>query len=263
MMAVVVTLPWALLMSIVIRFASAYSHCYIPSRPYPAPVLRPSDDPLISLLKELNAEIDVEGWSDGPCFSHPFDANITSFAVEITSAEQSLWGHYHTAPFLGNYTDSEPTPVNANTAFRIASISKIFTVLAMLLKEKAGHLNMRDSIMKYIPDLAQDEDDDGTRWEDITLESLASQLSGIPRECEFPQEGDLMHPPTLYVDGQDDLTDKLADEDWGFGDPVGIGLPPIQDNETAQCGTNRQTARPCSRKGNLASFICHEPRKPG
>ena len=262
-MAVTFAFSWALLAAAILRLVLAHSHCYIPSRPFPSPLLRPDDDTLVSLLKELEAEISIEGWSDGPCYSQPFDANITSFAVEITSAEKTLWGHYHTAPFLGNYTDSEPTRVNPSTAFRIASISKVFTVLAVLLEEKAGRLNVRHPVTKYISELAQDEDDGGIRWEDITLESLASQLSGIPRECKVLREADRIKPLTFYEDGQDDLTDKLADEDWGFDDPVAIGLPPIHDKETAECGTNRQTARPCPRKGNSARFIFHKSRNPG
>ena len=55
------------------------------------------------------------------------------------------------------------------------------------------------------------------------------------------------------VDGVQDLTDELADQDWGFDDPILIGLPPIHDNDTAECGINRQSGRSCSRNGKSSN----------
>ena len=181
-------ISWGLLLTTAVRLVPAKSHCYSPSCPFPPPILRSGDDALAALTRELEAATNIENWTDGPRCSQPFDTNITSFAVEITSAEKTLWGRYYTSPFLRNYTDSEPTSVSPNTAFRIASISKIFTVLAVLLEEKLGRLNLRYPVTEYIPDLAYDGDNGGISWEDVTLESLASQLSGIPRECKSPQE---------------------------------------------------------------------------
>ena len=161
-------------------------HCYHPSRPYPAPILQANDPRLISSFKDLEKELH-NGLQD----SNPhFNLSTTSFAVEITSTDETLWGQYHTAPLLGNYTDSEPIPVTSNTAFRIASISKVFTVLAALLEEKAGRLSLRDPVTKHVPELTNNGNDGGIMWETITLESLASQLSGIPRECRPHLETD-------------------------------------------------------------------------
>ncbi len=160
-----------------------YSHCYNPSRPFPVPELQADDIALVSRFRDVETEIQNAIYSADP----PFNLSITSFTVEVTSAEQTLWGHYHTAPLLGNYTDSEPTRASLNTAFRIASISKVFTVLAVLLQEKAGYLSLRDPVTKYIAELTSNRNESGIKWEDITLESLASQLSGIPRECGLPR----------------------------------------------------------------------------
>ena len=66
--------------------------------------------------------------------------------------------------------------------YRIASITKTFTVLGILYQEKAGNLSLDEPVYKYIKELREDQK--GTLpWKDITLRSLASQLSGIPREC--------------------------------------------------------------------------------
>lgn len=109
--------------------------------------------------------------------------NTTSFAVQVTSTNQSLWSSYYTAPILGEYIDSEPTPVTGDTAFRIASVSKSFTVYAALLESK---IKFDDPITKYIPELADLQKENlspwAPEWDEITIRSLASQLSGIARE---------------------------------------------------------------------------------
>jgi CubicO group peptidase (beta-lactamase class C family) len=107
--------------------------------------------------------------------------NTTSFAVQVTSANQTLWDSYYTAPILGEYKDSEPTPVTGDTAFRIASISKSFTVYAILLENK---IKLDDPITKYIPELVEQCPEGGfyPAWDQIIIRSLASQLSGIARE---------------------------------------------------------------------------------
>lgn len=111
--------------------------------------------------------------------------NTTSFAVQVTTGQNTIWDSYYTAPILGEYKDSEPKDVSGDTAFRIASISKSFTVYAVLLENK---INLEDSITKYIPELLARDSEEGyneeteVQWNQITIRSLASQLSGIARE---------------------------------------------------------------------------------
>jgi CubicO group peptidase (beta-lactamase class C family) len=105
----------------------------------------------------------------------------TSFSVDITSSKESLWSRHHTAL---QRNDSRPDipEVNGDALYRIASITKTFTVLGILYEHAAGKLSLDDSIDTYIEELKGEQN--GTiPWKDITLRSLASQLSGIPREC--------------------------------------------------------------------------------
>jgi len=62
--------------------------------------------------------------------------------------------------------------IQPNTIFHIASVSKQFTVFAILLLEKQGKLSLEDDIRKYIPEVP----DFGTT---ITLRHLASHTSGL------------------------------------------------------------------------------------
>lgn len=153
--------------------------CFEPSEPLPAPTLDPRSPELVQLFSGLNATIQNILTKDFP----PWNATITSFAIEVASADEGLWRSYHTAPLLGDYPDGKPTNVTGDTAFRIASISKVFTVLAILLQQQAGNLSMKDPVTEYLPDLRGNVIEDGVQWDYISLESLASQLSGVPREC--------------------------------------------------------------------------------
>jgi len=63
-------------------------------------------------------------------------------------------------------------PNTPSTVFHIASVSKQFTVFAILLLEKEGKLSLDDDIRKYIPEVP----DFGST---ITLRHLASHTSGM------------------------------------------------------------------------------------
>ena len=69
-------------------------------------------------------------------------------------------------------------PVSPSTVFHIASVSKQFTVFAILLLEEAGQLSFDDDIRKYIPEVP----DFGKT---ITLRHLASHTSGLRDQWEL------------------------------------------------------------------------------
>ncbi|KAL8834514.1 MAG: hypothetical protein Q9176_007457 [Flavoplaca citrina] len=209
-----------------------------PTNPFPPPTLRAGGAGLDAVFKGLEDRIQRAAWSE----SSPWITNITSFSVAVTSASESLWTTSHTAPSLGNYSDGPPSLMSDQSYFRIASISKVFTVLAVLLQEQAGKCNLRDPITRHIPELKDHVGIDTIDWDSITLETLASQLSGIPREY-----------------GQSDLTDPLTDRDYGFDSPSSIGLPPVDGSDVPPCGWNRAGYRPCTRKEIIDGFTKRLP----
>jgi D-alanyl-D-alanine carboxypeptidase len=60
-----------------------------------------------------------------------------------------------------------------DTGYRLASISKTFTALAIMQKIELGALSLDDSILLYIPELSES-------WSDISIHHLLSHQSGIP-----------------------------------------------------------------------------------
>lgn len=81
------------------------------------------------------------------------------------------------------------TQVDENTVFRIGSASKLWTVYTLLAS--AGEASLHDPVTKWVPELqaaaaAAGADDavDFVRWEDVTLQELASHLAGVGRDCK-------------------------------------------------------------------------------
>jgi hypothetical protein len=101
----------------------------------------------------------------------------SSFSIEVTTSENTLRRWHHTAEEQ-NQTRPGTKAVNGDSIFRMASVTKAFTTLAIIQQHIAGNLSLDDPINQYL-DLQGD-----IPWKDITLRTAASQLSGIPRECK-------------------------------------------------------------------------------
>ncbi|HKU83754.1 MAG TPA: serine hydrolase domain-containing protein, partial [Candidatus Nitrosocosmicus sp.] len=81
----------------------------------------------------------------------------------------------------GNISNFNPTRVDGNTVFDIASISKTFVAVILADMVNQGLVNLNDTIEMYLPvDSVTVPSFDGHK---ITLESLATHTSGLP---DFP-----------------------------------------------------------------------------
>lgn len=154
---------------------SVYSRCYNPSPAFPLPDFSHDSKGHLKravayIEKSLKAAVSDEGFA------------TTSYSVEITSSKETLWSSHHTARER-NESRIGAEVVNGNSVYRIASITKTFTTLGILQQHAAGNLSLDDPIEKYIAEL-QGHQSGNIPWKDITLRTLASQLSGIPRECQ-------------------------------------------------------------------------------
>lgn len=105
--------------------------------------------------------------------------NSTSFSLEISSSQATMYSLYHTAE-----TTQGTTKVDGSSVYRIASNSKLFTALGILKEEAAGNLSLDDLVIKYIPGLQTN----GSKisWDKITIRALLSQQGGLPDNCREP-----------------------------------------------------------------------------
>ncbi len=68
---------------------------------------------------------------------------------------------------------SAGTSISENTGFRLASVSKPFTAIAIMQLVEKKQINISDSVLDYIPELP-------ASWRPITIDQLLSHRSGIP-----------------------------------------------------------------------------------
>lgn len=70
-------------------------------------------------------------------------------------------------------------PNTPETKFRLGSITKQFTAMAIMQLQEMGLLNVQDALSKYIPDYP--------RSNEITVHNLLTHTSGIPNFTDFPE----------------------------------------------------------------------------
>lgn len=112
-----------------------------------------------------------------------------SFAVEVFSVHDPnpIFSVLHTAPKLATLNTTGVKRVDANTIFRLGSLTKIYTVYLFLIN--AGDDIWNESVVKYVPELRalanRSDPVADIAWEQVTIGGLATQMTGIPRDCEF------------------------------------------------------------------------------
>ena len=81
---------------------------------------------------------------------------------------------------------------SADTRYRIASVTKLFTSTAILLLRDAGQLQLDDPVVRHLPwfDIRQRQPE----AEPITIRHLLTHTSGLPREAAFPYWTDARFP---------------------------------------------------------------------
>lgn len=86
----------------------------------------------------------------------------------------------------------EQKPVNADTPFAIASLSKAFTALAVMQLVEAGKIKLKAPVITYVPSLQMDD----VRGATITVEQLLHQTGGLG-DVGFPEMAFKTQPSTL------------------------------------------------------------------
>ena len=122
-----------------------------------------------------------------------FTGNASSVSISIvnTCQKNPLFAFQSTSKEL-NISAGGTTKVTSDSIFRIGSISKLLTVYAFLLNDGFAHWDR--PVTDYVPELRKDvlsqiniSKVDQVMWEDISLGSLASFMSGVGRDCKISQ----------------------------------------------------------------------------
>ncbi|EEH22927.1 hypothetical protein PABG_05138 [Paracoccidioides brasiliensis Pb03] len=181
--------------------------------------------------------------------SHPsgLNANSTSFSINIFSAYEDslLYTYYHDAPGLKG-SIAKGQKLNGDTMYRIASVSKVITVYTLLIEAGFGKLD--EPVARFVPEIVEaiktnGDSPDATlfpQWRDITLGSLAGQLSGLGRGKVSTYFNDLAL-------------------NFNQSEATQLGFPPLSDSERPTCGFKGFVYKPCSRREMFEEFINRDP----
>jgi CubicO group peptidase (beta-lactamase class C family) len=110
-----------------------------------------------------------------------FQTSALSVGVKSIHEDEALFKYHFTPPKPGSGVQK----VGDDTMYRIASVSKLFTVLAAL---QNSDIDMNASVLKYLPQLNETATDDpilSLDWEEVTVGSLAGHLSGLGVDCKL------------------------------------------------------------------------------
>ena len=127
--------------------------------------------------------------------------NIPSVSVAIVKDQETIW-----QKAFGMANNDGKVPASTNTLYSICSISKLFTSIAIMQLYDAGKLRLDDNIESILPNykLKQQYKESGP----ITIRSLLTHSSGLPRESDYPY----WTGPDFPFPTQEQMNTKLGDQ---------------------------------------------------
>ncbi|KAI1058907.1 hypothetical protein LB507_004033 [Fusarium sp. FIESC RH6] len=161
--------------------AARGGHCP-PLGPVLPPPLSPSTHP--SVKTALNNIQDLFDTATSELVN-----SSVAVAIKSTNEDDFMFEFASTPP---NVDPRGVDEVDSDTVFRMASLSKVFPVLALL---KLHKVNFDDPVTKYLPELRKLGKSARKRdavwevdWDEITIGALASHISGIPADLATDAE---------------------------------------------------------------------------
>jgi CubicO group peptidase (beta-lactamase class C family) len=118
--------------------------------------------------------------------------NLPGISVGIVKDQELIWSKGY-----GKADIAKNIPAQANTIYSVCSISKLFTAVAIMQLRDAGKLRLDDEVSAVLPwfSIKQSSADSGP----ITIRSLLTHSSGLPRESDFPYWSDSNFPTKEQV----------------------------------------------------------------
>lgn len=105
--------------------------------------------------------------------------HLPGMSVGIVKDQELIWSKGY-----GFADVKKKVPATAQTVYGISSITKLFTAVAIMQLYEQGKLRLDDSLSTILPEhkIRQQFTDSGP----ITIRSLLTHSSGLPRESDFP-----------------------------------------------------------------------------
>jgi CubicO group peptidase (beta-lactamase class C family) len=124
------------------------------------------DPRLDSALKELDTALAADFAKDG----------VGGLSIGVVAGKSLVWSRHY------GFAEAETRrPPTNDTAYRIGSITKQFTALALLQLVEQGKMRLTDPLEKYVPEIRQVKDVPSST-PPITLLQVSTMHSGLARE---------------------------------------------------------------------------------
>ena len=158
---------------------SAFGETCPPLGPvFPEPKVPCKSEAVAEAIADLRQSLDN--------FTSEFKASGLSVGVQSIYEDAPLFEYHFTPAMRDNQSVST---VDGNTSYRVASITKVFSVLTAM---KSDAIDMDAPITRYLPELSDLSVPDGYEkdaidpiaWDQITVKSLGNYLSGLGRDSK-------------------------------------------------------------------------------
>ena len=127
---------------------------------------------------------------------------VPGISVGIVYDQDLLWNSGY------GYSNLETErPADVDTLYSICSISKLFTAIGIMQLRDAGQLTLRDPVDQHLDwfDIQRVHDGSGP----VTIESLLTHSSGLPRESDFPY----WNGPDFPFPTRDQVIEQLSSQE--------------------------------------------------
>src|SRR5271154_55404 len=130
----------------------------------------------------------TSAWAQGADFAQRFDAVLSQHGVVGGGIAIVHMQEPATLRFFGKARKDTQQPVDGETSYNWASITKTMTAIAVLQLRDRGKLSLDDSAVRYVPELRQGHDEFGS-VDAITIRELLTHSAGFrnptwPWDCE-------------------------------------------------------------------------------
>ncbi len=160
--------------------------------------------PLESLAKSIPVQLDE-------LFNESLEAGNFNGNVLIFLKGNMI---YHKSFGIANFNPEEV--LTSNSQFALASMSKQFTAIAIMMLNEKGQLSYDDDISKYLPEIP---------YEDITIRHLLTHTSGLPSSDDLYNAYIGLYDTSNMENGRlpnnDDLLERLVKESPARVNPPG------------------------------------------
>lgn len=126
---------------------------------------------------------------------------VPGASMALVHDQERIW-----AGAWGMARPDEEVPATPETLYSICSISKLFTSVSVMDLWEEGALELNDPVGEHLPWFDLEERHDGLS---ITVESLLTHSSGLPRESDYPY----WSPPDFDFPTREEIRERLAEQE--------------------------------------------------